>query len=277
MIQLNQAEELLTLLSTQPSVRDGLKEMSVIHGEIIFHKISFSYDGKKEVIKNFSLHITPGQTIAFVGETGAGKSTIFKLLFRLYDAVGSISIDGQEISDVTLSSLRESIGIVPQDPGAFNDTILANIRYARLDATDEEVKDACRLAAIHDKIESLTEGYSTKVGENGVALSGGELQRLAIARVFLKNPKIILLDEATSSVDSETEARIQAALRKLTAGRTTIMIAHRLSTIMNADRIVVIKEGQILEQGAPAALMAAGGMYHGLWLKQSGAFRATTQ
>ena len=233
--------------------------------------MGFSYDGKKETIQDFDFHAASGQKIALVGETGGGKSTILKLLFRFYDVQkGKIVIDDQDIRDITLHSLRQSLGVVPQDPALFNDSVMENVRYSRIDATDEEVIEACQGAAVHDKILTFTEGYQTKVGENGVKLSGGELQRIAIARVILKNPDIILLDEATSAVDTETEAHIQAALHKLTQGRTTITIAHRLSTVMDSDVIVVIKGGKIVEQGPPHALLEAKGKLSELWLKQIG-------
>ena len=204
-----------------------------------------------------------------MGETGGGKSTILSLLFRFYDVQqGAILIDDQDIKDVSVESLRKYIGVVPQDPALFNATVMENVRYSKLGASDEEVMDACKSAAIHDKILTFTEGYQTKVGENGVKLSGGELQRIAIARVILKNPEIILLDEATSAVDTETEAQIQEALHNLTRGRTTITIAHRLSTVTNSDVIVVIKQGKIVEQGSPHTLLEAKGKFSELWLKQ---------
>lgn len=233
--------------------------------------MKFSYDGKKQIINDVSFRVEPGQTIALIGETGGGKSTILKLLFRFYDVTeGVIAIDGQDIRTLTLESLREQIGVVPQDPSLFNDTILSNVRYAKLDATEEEVIDACKAAAIHDKILTFSNGYNSKVGEHGVKLSGGELQRIAIARAILKNAKIILLDEATSSVDSETEGKIQEALKILSKGRTTFVVAHRLSTIVDADLIIVIKEGAILEQGPPAELLQTKGKYYRLWTKQMG-------
>ena len=263
------AEQLLQLLRMSPSVPNGSSTLRISDGDIRFDRVTFSYDEKKQILDDLSLHAAPGQKIALVGETGGGKSTILKLLFRFYDVQGgSVSIDGQDVRDLTLESLRECIGVVPQDPTLFNDTITNNVRYSKLDATDEDVMEACRAAAVHDKIMSLTNGYASKVGERGVKLSGGELQRVAIARAILKDPKIILLDEATSSVDTETEARIQEALRKLTKGRTTFIVAHRLSTVMDADVIIVIKDGKIMEQGSPKALLRAKGRYYDLWSKQ---------
>jgi len=265
------AEQLLQLLQYRPSVADrtGARALVLKQGEVKFDNVHFSYDSQRQTLKGISFLAAPGQTVALVGETGGGKSTILKLLFRFYDVgEGTIKIDGQDIRHVTLESLRENIGVVPQDPSLFNETIMSNVRYARLDATDDEVYDACKAAAIHDKTMSFTDGYQSKVGERGVRLSGGELQRIAIARAILKNPNIILLDEATSSVDTETEIHIQEAFRRLTSGRTTFVVAHRLSTIMNADLILVVKNGEILEQGTHDELFHAKGKYHSLWSKQ---------
>jgi ABC-type multidrug transport system fused ATPase/permease subunit len=210
--------------------------------------------------------------MALVGETGAGKSSIMKLLLRLYDInEGRIMIDGHDIRDITLDSLRTAIGVVPQAPLLFNGTIHENLRYARLSATDAEIEAACRAAAIHDKIITFADGYATKVGEQGVKLSGGEIQRLAIARVFLKDPPILILDEATSAVDSLTEAAVQTALDRLRTGRTTLVIAHRLSTIVKADQILVIHDGSILEQGTHDELLRREGRYHKMWTSQTSA------
>lgn len=265
------AEQLLQILQYKPSVADraGAKPLTLSQGGIEFNNVHFSYDSKRPTLKGISFRALPGQTVALVGESGGGKSTILKLLFRLYDvAQGNIKIDGQDIKDITIESLRETLGMVPQDPSLFNETIISNIRYARLNATDEEVHDACKAAAIHDKIMSFTDGYQSIVGERSVKLSGGELQRIAIARVVLKNPKIVLLDEPTCSVDAETERHIQKAFRKLTAGRTTFIVAHRRSTIMKADHIIVIKNGEILEQGTHNDLLFAKGNYYNLWSKK---------
>jgi ABC-type multidrug transport system fused ATPase/permease subunit len=266
------AERLLALLQTKPTItdRDGARDLYPVEGSVAFHNVSFCYDERKPTVQNLSFSASPGQTIAFVGATGAGKSTIAKLLLRFYDInSGSITIDGHDIRDITLNSLRSSIGVVPQDPLLFNATILENLRYARPEATEEEVFEACRKAAVHDKIMSFSDGYETKVGENGVKLSGGEIQRLAIARVFLKNPPILILDEATSAIDTETEHKIQEALDVLKKGRTTFVIAHRLSTIVAADQIMVINDGQIIEKGTHTELVEAGGKYKSLWAKQS--------
>lgn len=263
------AEALLDLFQKKPTVKDGKEIFDFKSGAVEFRGVGFSYDGEKEVIKDFNFHAQPGQKVALVGETGGGKSTILRLLFRFYDAQkGSIMIDDHDVRDVTLSSLREHIGVVPQDPSLFNETIMENVRYARLNATDEEVMEACRAASIHEKILTFTKGYSTRVGENGVVLSGGELQRVAIARVILKNPRIILLDEATSSVDTETERRITDALRLVTKDRTTFTVAHRLSTVKSADIILVIKDGKITEQGSPRELIDKKGDFSKLWLEQ---------
>lgn len=267
------AERLLALLQTQPTVADkpDAKDLRDVQGRIAFENVSFSYDSRKPIIKDISLSASPGQTIAFVGATGAGKSTIIKLLLRFYDITsGSIAIDEHDIRDIKLSSLRSCLGIVPQDPLLFNATILENLRYARPEASDEEVFEACRKAAVHDNITGFADGYDTQVGEQGVKLSGGEIQRLAIARVFLRNSPIVILDEATSAVDTETEHSIQQALDSLAEGRTTFIIAHRLSTIVNADKIMVVSDGEIIESGTHADLIKFDGKYNSLWSKQSG-------
>ena len=265
------AEQLLELFQTPISIKDGPKEIEYNKGQVDFQNVDFFYDEKKEVLKDISFRVNPGQTVALVGTTGSGKSTILKLLFRFYDVKGgSIRIDDQDLRDVSVSSLRELIGVVPQDSTMFNDTVLANVRYAKLDATEEEVMEACKSAAIHDDIIDFPKGYQSQVGERGVKLSGGQLQRISIARAILKNPKIILLDEATSAVDSETEGKIQAALEKLAKNRTTFVVAHRLSTVNNADLILVVEKGKILEQGSPADLMKSKGKYYSLWMKQLG-------
>jgi ABC-type multidrug transport system fused ATPase/permease subunit len=250
--------------------RDDAKELVVKEGKVEFQHVKFAYDVRNPTIKGVSLQAEGGQTIAFVGETGGGKSTILKLLFRFYDVTGgSIMIDGQDLRSVTQSSLREALGLVPQDPALFNQTIRQNIRYARLEATDQEIEDACRAAAIHDDIEGFPDKYNSKVGERGVRLSGGQLQRIAIARVLLKNPKIVLLDEATSAIDSAVEEQIQLAFRRLSKGRTTFVIAHRLSTTADADQILVIDKGEIIERGTHQVLLDVGGKYSTLWSKQT--------
>lgn len=227
-LDLVDAEDLLSLLKRQPTVFDeeDAKEMTLNDGEIEFRNVNFSYDNHRDIVKDTSFRVAPGQTVALVGETGGGKSTIMKLISRLYDPTeGTIFVDGQDIRHVTLESLRANIGIVPQDPALFHDTIMNNIRYANFGASDEEIFEACKAVALHEKFLSFPDGYETLVGERGMKLSGGELQRVAIARAIVKSPKIVLLDEATSSVDSETEARIQESLGALSAGRTTFVIA----------------------------------------------------
>jgi ABC-type transport system involved in Fe-S cluster assembly fused permease/ATPase subunit len=263
------AERLLQLLRTKPSVSEPSNacELNAYAGKVEFCNVEFSYDplGKK-ILDGINFDATPGKTVAFVGETGAGKSTILKLLCRFYDVSGgSISIDNQDLRNVTLESLREVLGVVPQDPCLFNQTILENVRYARQDATNEEVFDACRRAALHDNILSRPDGYNTKVGERGVKLSGGELQRIAIARLLLRKSKIVILDEATSAMDSSTEARIQEAFDTLRSGRTMFIVAHRLSTIMDADVILFLKNGKIVEQGTHPELIERKGEYFTLW------------
>lgn len=265
------AERLLQLLYTEPSVTDAesSKELVVNAGEVRFKDVSFAYDTRKPLIKKLDLIAEAGKTVAIVGETGGGKSTILNLLLRLYDVCeGSITIDGQDVRNVELSSLRKAIGIVPQSPVLFNRSILENVRYGRLDATDEEIIDACKATAIHKKIMEFPDDYETKVGEGGVRLSGGELQRLAIARVLLKNPKIVILDEATSAVDTLTEAQIQKAFQRLSSGRTVFVIAHRLSTITRADKILVVCNGEIVESGTHDELLAKGREYNKLWRQQ---------
>lgn len=266
-----QAERLLDIMQTKSSVvnKPDAPPFRFKAGSVQFEDVKFSYDNKKQVLNNIDFSVQPGTTIAFVGQTGAGKSTILKLLDRFYDVTeGCIKIDGQDIREVDLHSLRAHIGVVPQNPSLFNDTIMNNIRYAKLEATDEEVFEACRAAAIHEQILGFSDGYDTRVGERGMKLSGGELQRVAIARAILRQPKIVLLDEATSAIDTETEFLIQQALRRLCKNRTTFIVAHRLSTIVNADRIVVVTNGEILEQGNHETLIAAGGKYADLWSKQ---------
>ncbi|KAF3762503.1 hypothetical protein M406DRAFT_226034, partial [Cryphonectria parasitica EP155] len=265
------AERLLEIMETQSKVisKPGAPSFQLKEGSIEFRSVRFSYDRKREILKDVSFSVKPGQTIALVGKTGAGKSTILKLLNRFYDVTdGDIRIDGQDIRDVELTSLREHIGVVPQNPVLFNDSIMDNVRYARLDASDEEVHSACKAAAIHEQILGFSDGYNTRVGERGVKLSGGELQRVAIARAILKQPKIVLLDEATSAVDTETETQIQDALRRLCKNRTTFIVAHRLSTIVSADRILVVSDGEIIEDGTHESLISAGGRYAELWTKQ---------
>ncbi|KAF2487678.1 putative ABC transporter [Neohortaea acidophila] len=269
---LTDSERLLQLFQTKATVTDApnAPALSIKHGEVEFTNVHFAYDPRKPTLKNISFVAKPGQTIALCGETGGGKSTILKLLYRYYDVnAGSIRIDGQDIREVTLDSLRDAFGMCPQDPTLFNVSIMENLRYARLDATDDEIKAACADAAIHDKITSFPDGYSATVGERGVKLSGGEMQRVAIARAILRQPKIVLLDEATSMIDVETEATIQTAFQRLSRSRTTFVIAHRLSTIQHADLILVVQDGEIIESGSHEVLMRdRGGKYRALWSRQ---------
>ncbi|KFY53488.1 hypothetical protein V496_07548 [Pseudogymnoascus sp. VKM F-4515 (FW-2607)] len=267
------AERLLVLLQTKPNVTDkeGAHDLGLVKGHVEFRNVNFSYDPRQTTIKDLNISAKPGSTIALVGTTGAGKSTILKLLLRFYDvSSGQIEIDGHDICDVTLSSLREVLGVVPQDPLLFNASVMENLRYARPSATDEEVFAACRAAAIHDKILLFADRYDTQVGEQGVKLSRGELQRIAIARVFLKDPPIFILDEATSAIDTNTESEIQTALDVLRSRRTTFVIAHRLSTIVGADQILVVDAGRIVERGTHQELLKEEGRYKSLWTKQIG-------
>ncbi|OAX84907.1 hypothetical protein ACJ72_00729 [Emergomyces africanus] len=280
MSDLLDAERLLDLFMTSPTVADkaDAANLGQIEGAVEFENVNFTYDSKRVAIQDVSISASPGQTIALVGTTGAGKSSLMKLLLRFYDVTsGSIKIDGHDIRDVTQGSLRDAIGVVPQNPLLFNATIMENLRYARLSASDEEIYDACRAAAIHDNITTFPEGYNTRVGEQGVKLSGGELQRLAIARVFLKDPPILILDEATSAVDTETESQIQNALKKLSRKRTTFVIAHRLSTIVRANQILVVQEGTIIERGTHQELLERGERYHYLWQNQFADLQETEQ
>ncbi|KAF2691590.1 P-loop containing nucleoside triphosphate hydrolase protein [Lentithecium fluviatile CBS 122367] len=265
------AEKILQTLRTEPSVADhGTEELIAGGGEIKFRNVDFSYNRKATfgTLKDATFTAEPLEKTALVGPTGSGKTTILRLILRLYDAnKGSITVDGQELSSVPLSNLREVIGTVPQDPLLFNQFIEDNVRYGRPSATHEEVVEACTAAYIHEKIMSFQDGYQSMVGEGGVRLSGVERQRIAIARVLLMNARIVLLDEATSAVDTITEAHTQQALDKLTSRRTTIVVAHRLSTVAKADKIVVVNDGKIIEQGTHDWLLKQGGKYAKLWGK----------
>jgi len=231
--------------------------------------VQFAYDPRKPALKGVKFLCKPGTTTALVGESGGGKSTIFRLLFRFYNATGGrIEIDGQDVKDVTIDSLRRHIGVVPQDTVLFNETLMYNLKYANPSATDEQVFEACRAASIHENILGFPDGYQARVGERGLKLSGGEKQRVAIARTILKDPRIILLDEATAALDSETEQNIQKALTKLSQGRTTLVIAHRLSTITTADQILVLHSGKVVESGTHDELLALKGRYASMWRKQ---------
>ncbi|MEK5396142.1 ABC transporter ATP-binding protein [Paenibacillus sp. FSL K6-2859] len=254
----------LEIIDTEPDISDkpDAVEVSTLHGDIIFQNVFFGYDEDRPVLQNISLKVKAGETIAFVGPSGAGKTTICSLLPRFYDVTGgAITIDGIDIRDMKLESLRKQIGIVQQDVFLFSGTIRENIAYGKLDAKLPEIWEAARRAHLEDLIQNLPEGMDTVIGERGVKLSGGQKQRLAIARMFLKNPPILILDEATSALDTETEAAIQQSLADLSVGRTTLVIAHRLTTIKNADRIMVVNEEGIAEQGRHEELVHAGGIY----------------
>jgi ABC-type multidrug transport system fused ATPase/permease subunit len=265
------AERIFELLDENPSVSDApdAEALPPVTGLIAYERVCFGYDADDPVLKEVTATIEPGQMIALVGPTGAGKTTFVNLLMRFYPlGVGAIRIDGRDISRVTLDSLREQIGVVPQDTFLFAGTVMDNIRYGRLQASDEEVIEAAKTANAHAFIERLPQGYQTEVGERGSTLSQGHRQLLAIARAILKNPRILVLDEATSSVDTRTERLIQGALETLMAGRTSLVIAHRLSTIRNADQILLIQDGEIVERGTHDALLEKGGVYHGLYMSQ---------
>jgi len=264
-------EKMFGVLSRNPEVKDiaGAQPLVVTSGNVRFDDVQFSYDPDRPILKGLSFEVPAGKTVAIVGPSGAGKSTISRLLFRLYDvSSGKILIDGQDIRKVTQSSLRASIGMVPQDTVLFNDTIRYNIRYGRWDATDAEVEEAARLAQIDGFIRMSPKGYETQVGERGLKLSGGEKQRVAIARTVLKAPPILVLDEATSALDSHTEQEIQDALDRVSRNRTSLVIAHRLSTIVGADEIIVLDQGRIAERGTHSQLLATRGLYASMWNRQ---------
>jgi ABC-type transport system involved in Fe-S cluster assembly fused permease/ATPase subunit len=264
-------EMMFGVLSRDPEIEDrpGAKPLTVTSGAIRFEGVSFAYEPERPILKNLSFEVPAGKTVAVVGPSGAGKSTISRLLFRFYDVTGGrILVDGQDIRDVMQISLRAAIGMVPQDTVLFNDTIRYNIRYGRWEASDAEVEEAARLAQIDTFIRMAPKGYDTEVGERGLKLSGGEKQRVAIARTILKGPPILLLDEATSALDSHTEKDIQDALDRVSRNRTTLVIAHRLSTIVAADEILVLDDGAIVERGTHQALLARGGLYASMWNRQ---------
>jgi ATP-binding cassette subfamily B protein len=268
---LTDLESMFRLLGVRAEIEDrpGAPALAVSSGEIVFDHVSFSYDPRRAILHDVSFRVPPGGTVAIVGPSGAGKSTIARLLFRFYDVDGgAILIDGQDLRDVTQASLRRAIGVVPQDTVLFNDTVGYNIAYGRPGAGDSEIVDAARHARIHDFIAALPDGYASTVGERGLKLSGGEKQRVAIARVILKAPHILVFDEATSALDTKTEQEIQANLDELRAERTTLVIAHRLSTVVGADEILVLDQGRVVERGDHASLLSQGGVYAAMWARQ---------
>ena len=249
--------------------RPGASELQLNGGEIRFESVNFSYQPDREILRGVDFTVRPGEKVAVVGHSGAGKSTLSRLLFRFYDvSSGQLLIDGQDIRYVTQESLREAIGVVPQDTVLFNDTIYYNLAYGRLDASREEIEMAAEMAHIREFIDSLPMGYETLVGERGLKLSGGEKQRIAIARAILKRPRILVFDEATSSLDTKTEQAIQETMGQVAENHTTLVIAHRLSTVVDADRILVMEKGLIVEQGTHRQLLEAGGIYRDMWLLQ---------
>ena len=265
-------EIMFSILAREPEIKD-VNERAAIEGrardQFASRTSAFAYDPARPILKGISFEVPAGKTVAVVGPSGAGKSTISRLLFRFYDLSGGrILIDDQDIAKVTQKSLRQAIGMVPQDTVLFNDTIRYNIRYGRWEATDAEVEEAARLAQIDPLIRIAPKGYETEVGERGLKLSGGEKQRVAIARTILKGPPILVLDEATSALDSHTEKEIQDALERVSRNRTTLVIAHRLSTIVGADEIIVLDGGEIVERGTHYALLAKNGLYASMWNRQ---------
>lgn len=274
---LTDIEQMFDLLDVPQEITDkpDARPLAVSAGKVEFRDVHFAYDPSRKILKGISFEVPAGKTVAIVGPSGAGKSTISRLLFRFYDVQGGqVLIDGQDVRDVTQESLRGAIGMVPQDTVLFNDTIAYNIRYGRIGASEEDMQKAAELAQIGPFIERLPEGYRSMVGERGLKLSGGEKQRVAIARTILKAPPILMLDEATSALDSHTEQEIQAALDLVSKGRTTIVIAHRLSTVITADEIIVLKDGQIAERGTHAELMRQHGLYASMWDRQREATEA---
>ena len=270
-------EQMFRLMSVNQEVADrpgainlAAHPTSAHTGTVTFRDVHFGYNANREILRGVSFTAPAGSKLAVVGPTGAGKSTISRLLFRFYDVTeGAVEIDGVDVRDMVQTSLRAAIGVVPQDTVLFNDTIGYNIAYGRPGATQAEIEHAAKLAQVHDFVLRMPEGYNTRVGERGLKLSGGEKQRVAIARTILKDPRILILDEATSALDSRTEHEIESALRTVAANRTTLVIAHRLSTVVDADEILVLQEGQVAERGTHASLLAQGGLYARMWAMQA--------
>jgi ABC-type transport system involved in Fe-S cluster assembly fused permease/ATPase subunit len=274
---LTDMDDMFSLLQRETEIEDrsDAPTLKLTDGEVTFENVSFHYQPERPILKDISLTVKPGQTVAIVGPSGAGKSTISRLLYRFYDVTsGNILIDGQDIRDVKQDSVRAAIGIVPQDTVLFNDTIYYNISYGRPSASPSEIEEAARLAAIHDFIAESPDGYNTRVGERGLKLSGGEKQRVAIARTILKSPEILIFDEATSALDTHTEKEIQQSLREVAANKTALVIAHRLSTIIDADEIIVLEKGSIVERGTHDNLLKLSGTYAGMWARQQEAEKA---
>jgi ATP-binding cassette, subfamily B, heavy metal transporter len=273
---LTDMEAMFRLTAEQREVvdADGAPDLVANGGTVTFRDVKFGYGPDRQILKGLSFEVPAGKTVAIVGPSGAGKSTISRLLFRFYDVTdGAIEIDGQDIRSITQDSLRKSIGIVPQDTVLFNDSVFYNIAYGRPDASPSEIEEAAKLASIHDFVMSLPDGYNTSVGERGLKLSGGEKQRVAIARTILKRPAIFLFDEATSALDSHTEKAIQRSLADVSTDRTTLTIAHRLSTIVEADEIIVLRDGAIAERGQHHDLLDRDGVYASMWREQQKAAR----
>ncbi|KAL5424707.1 hypothetical protein PMIN06_013037 [Paraphaeosphaeria minitans] len=274
------SERMLELFKEQPTVVDkpDAQTLQECEGDLRFNNVHFSYDERKPALTGLDFQCPPGTTTAFVGESGGGKSTVFRLMYRFYNTQsGSIQVDGRDVEDFTIDSVRSHIGVVPQDTVLFNESLMYNLKYANQNATDEQVYAACRAASIHDKIMTFPDKYETKVGERGLRLSGGEKQRVAIARTILKGPRIIMLDEATAALDTETEQHIQEAFTTLAQGRTMLIIAHRLSTITHADQILVLHRGKVAERGTHEDLLEKNGHYAAMWKKQVRAQTAAEQ